>query len=63
MRETFAVFKREFFSYFATPLAYVFIVVFLFAMGAFTFYLGQFYQNEQATLDAFSAFTRGSISS
>ena len=56
MRETFAVFKREFFSYFATPLAYVFIVVFLFAMGAFTFYLGQFYQNEQATLDAFFGF-------
>ena len=47
------VFKREFKSYFATPLAFVFIVIFLFAMGAFTFYLGHFYDNGVADLSVF----------
>ena len=47
------VFKREFAAYFATPLAYVFIVIFLFAMGAFTFYIGGFYQNGIADLTVF----------
>ena len=49
MRATLAVFKREFVAYFATPLAYVFIVIFLFAMGAFTFYIGHFYENGAPT--------------
>ncbi len=48
-----AVFAREFKSYFATPLAFVFIVIFLFAMGAFTFYLGHFYDNGIADLTVF----------
>ncbi len=48
-----AIFKREFAAYFATPLAYVFIVIFLFAMGAFTFYIGHFYDNGIADLSAF----------
>ncbi|HKD47249.1 MAG TPA: ABC transporter permease [Rhizomicrobium sp.] len=48
-----AVFAREFKSYFATPLAFVFIVIFLFAMGAFTFYLGHFYDNGAADLTVF----------
>ncbi|HEX4118145.1 MAG TPA: ABC transporter permease subunit [Rhizomicrobium sp.] len=48
-----AVFAREFKSYFATPLAFVFIVIFLFAMGAFTFYLGHFYENGSADLIVF----------
>jgi ABC-2 type transport system permease protein len=47
------VFAREFKSYFATPLAFVFIVIFLFAMGAFTFYLGHFYDNGVADLSVF----------
>ena len=47
------IFKREFGAYFATPLAYVFIVIFLFAMGAFTFYIGHFYQNGIASLSVF----------
>ena len=51
-----AVFKREFAAYFATPLASVFIVIFLFTMGAFTFYLGNFYENGQADLSAFFNF-------
>ena len=56
MKETLAVFKREFMGYFATPLAYVFIVIFLFAMGVFTFYFGRFYEAEQANLVAFFGF-------
>jgi hypothetical protein len=53
MRPVLAIFKREFAAYFATPLAYVFIVIFLFAMGAFTFYVGRFYDNGIADLSAF----------
>ena len=47
------IFKREFAGYFATPLAYVFIVIFLFAMGAFTFFIGHFYDNGIADLSVF----------
>lgn len=47
------VFAREFKSYFATPLAFVFLVIFLFAMGAFTFYVGHFYDNGVADLSVF----------
>jgi ABC-2 type transport system permease protein len=53
MNQVVAVFKREFAAYFATPLAYVFIVIFLFAMGAFTFYVGRFYDNGIADLSVF----------
>lgn len=48
-----AIFKRELGSYFATPLAFVFLVIFLFAMGAFTFYVGHFYDNGVADLTVF----------
>ncbi len=44
------IFKRELASYFATPVAYVFIVIFLVLAGAFTFYLGSFYERGQADL-------------
>src|SRR5689334_10066671 len=47
------VFKRELKSYFATPVAYVFIVIFLILSGAFTFYLGNFYERGQADLQSF----------
>ncbi|HEY2446726.1 MAG TPA: ABC transporter permease [Rhizomicrobium sp.] len=56
MRQLLAVFKREFAAYFATPLAYVFIVIFLFAMGAFTFYIGHFFENGTADLQVFFGF-------
>jgi len=48
--------KRELASYFATPLAYVFIVIFLVLSGVFTFYLGDFYASNQADLAPFFAF-------
>ena len=51
-----AVFRRELQSYFATPVAYVFIVIFLMLMGAFTFYLGSFFERGQADLRAFFNF-------
>ena len=51
-----ALFKRELKSYFATPVAYVFIVIFLMLMGAFTFYLGGFYELRQADLRPFFNF-------
>jgi len=50
------IIKREFSSYFATPLAYVFISVFLVLSSAFTFYLGQFYERGQADLLPFFNF-------
>lgn len=50
------IFRRELAAYFATPLATVFIVIFLFAMGAFTFYLGGFYDSGQANLGIFFSF-------
>ena len=51
-----AIFRRELASYFATPVAYVFIVIFLVLAGAFTFYLGGFYERGQADLQPFFNF-------
>jgi len=48
-----ALFRRELQSYFSTPVAYVFIVIFLLLMGTFTFYLGGFYERGQADLAGF----------
>ena len=56
MNQIWPIFKREFAAYFATPLAYVFIVIFLFAMGAFTFYVGHFYDNGVADLGVFFSY-------
>lgn len=56
MRQMYAIFKRELGSFFATPLAYVFIVIFLLAIGAFTFYLGQWYEAGEASLRGFFGF-------
>ncbi|MCH8976116.1 MAG: heme exporter protein CcmB, partial [Proteobacteria bacterium] len=51
-----AIFKREFAGYFSTPVAYVFIVIFLFLTGVFTFYIGAFYERNQADLEPFFRF-------
>jgi ABC-2 type transport system permease protein len=48
--------RRELKSYFATPVAYVFIVIFLLLSGAFSFYLGGFYERGQADLQPFFNF-------
>ncbi len=47
------LFRRELHSYFATPVAYVFIVIFLMLTGAFTFYFGRLYELGQANLTPF----------
>lgn len=56
MKGSAIIFKREISSYFATPLAYVFILIFLVLSGAVTFYLGNFYEREQADLTPFFSF-------
>lgn len=50
------VLKRELSSYFATPVAYIFIIIFLMLSGVFTFYLGHFFDRGQADLVAFFNF-------
>ena len=47
------IFKREILSYFSTPVAYVFIAIFLILSGLFTFYLGNFFELGQANLSSF----------
>lgn len=50
------ILEREFSAYFATPLAYVFLLTFLVLAGLFTFYLGGFYESGQASLQPFFVF-------
>ena len=50
------VFRREFRSYFQTPLAAVFLVIFLFLAGLFTFNIGGFFDRGQADLRPFFQF-------
>ena len=42
--------KRELGAYFTSPLAYVFIVIFLLLCGFFTFFVGQFFERGEASL-------------
>lgn len=51
-----AIFRREFGSYFATPLALVFLIIFLMLAAVFPFYLGAFFETGQADLQAFFRF-------
>ncbi len=48
-----AVARRELRSYFVTPVAYVFLVIFLVLAGILTFYAGDFYERGQADLQPF----------
>lgn len=56
MQNVATIFRREFSAYFSTPLAYVFIVIFLALSGSFTFFLGYFFERGQADLQAFFSF-------
>ena len=56
MRNVALILRRELASYFATPLAYVFILIFLVLANAFTFYVGGFFQLGQADLRPFFMF-------
>ena len=51
-----AVVRREFAAYFATPVATVFIVIFLALSGTLTFTLGQFFPRGSADLTPFFQF-------
>ncbi len=56
MAGTTAILRRELAGYFTSPLAYVFITIFLMLSGALTFYMGGFFQRGQADLQAFFLF-------
>lgn len=53
MTAIWAVFRRELAAYFITPVAYVFLVIFVALVGALTFYMGGFYERGQADLGSF----------
>jgi ABC-2 type transport system permease protein len=53
MSPTMAVLRRELRSYFVTPVAYVFLVIFLVLCGILTFYVGDFYDRGIADLQPF----------
>lgn len=53
MSQIITICKRELGNYFGTPVATVFIVIFLAMTGVFTFYLGGFYERGQADLRTF----------
>lgn len=56
MRGISTVFRRELVSYFTTPVAYIFLVIFLVLAGFFTWQLGQYYEVGQADLRVFFSF-------
>lgn len=56
MNNVLVIFRRELASYFATPLAYVFIVIFLVLAGTLTFYMGGLYERGEADLLPFFTF-------
>lgn len=48
-----AIFKREFRGYFSTPIALIFLTVFLVLTGVFTFKISKFYEQGVAVLTPF----------
>lgn len=53
LRNVWTIAKRELVGYFNSPVAYVFIVIFLLLNGFFTFMLGNYFQRGEANLNAF----------
>ncbi len=53
MRAFMAIVRRELSAYFATPIAYVFIVIFVALAGVFTFQVGNFFARGVADLAPF----------
>ncbi|MCX6124139.1 MAG: ABC transporter permease subunit, partial [Proteobacteria bacterium] len=50
MKNVFTIFKREFFGYFNSPVAYVILVIFVLAAQGFTFFFGNFLDQGDASL-------------
>lgn len=55
MKTVWTIARRELASYFSSPLAYVFLVIFLLLAGFFTFTAGAFFERGEASLAAFFA--------
>jgi ABC-2 type transport system permease protein len=53
VKNTVAIVRRELAGYYGSPVAYVFVVIFLLLCGFFTFYVSRFYEMGQADLRAF----------
>jgi ABC-2 type transport system permease protein len=53
MKPILTITKRELTGYFASPVAFVFIVIFLLLSGFFTFMVAGFFERGQASLEAF----------
>ncbi len=56
MHNLWIIAKRELYGYFTTPMAFIFIAIFVALNGAFTFYIGRFFDRGQASLEAFFSF-------
>ena len=55
LEKTYIIFDRELKGYFRTPLASIFLLVFLALSSGMTFFLGRFFERDQADLSAFFA--------
>lgn len=53
MKKTLHIIKRELASYFSSPIAYVFLIIFLLLSGFFCFMMGGFFQSDEASLSRF----------
>jgi len=56
MRNIKIITRRELMAYFSTPVAFIFIAIFVAACGSMTFFIGRFFNSGQATLDTFFSF-------
>jgi len=55
MKSVITIAKRELTGYFASPVAFVFIVIFLMLSGFFSFMVSSFFERGQASLESFFA--------
>lgn len=56
MKPVFVLAKREFTGYFTTPVAWIFLMIFVALAGMLTFYAGDFFIRGQADLQSFFVF-------
>lgn len=56
MQPILPIIKRELMSYFRSPVAYVFIIIFLVSTTGTTWYLGNFFESNEASLELFFFF-------
>jgi len=56
MQSAWIIIKKELRSYVFSPLAFIFLTIFLAFQMGFTFILGRFYESNQASLDIFFSF-------